>query len=49
MVENGLKIYEPSIEEIRIWEQEVNKFDSLLKKELIPKDTYNKVVELIKN
>ena len=38
MVENGLKIYEPSIEEIRIWEQEVNKFDSLLKKELIPKD-----------
>ena len=49
MVENGLKIYEPSIEEIRIWEQEVNKFDSLLKKELIPKDTYKKVVELIKN
>ena len=49
MVENGLKIYEPSIEEKRIWEQEVNKFDSLLKKELIPKDTYKKVVELIKN
>ena len=42
MVENGLKVYEPSIEEIRIWEQEVNKFDSLLKKELIPKDTYKK-------
>ena len=49
MVENGLKIYEPSTEEIRLWEQEVNKFDSLLKKELIPKDTYKKVVELIKN
>ena len=49
MVENGLKIYDPSIEETRIWEQEVNKFDSLLKKELIPKEKNKKVVELIKN
>ena len=49
MIKNGLKIYKPSDAERELWYQEVSKFESLLKGNVIPESVYQKVVELIQN
>ena len=49
MVENGLRVHSLTEKEIDVWLEEVREFQPLLKGDVIPEETYNKVINLIKN